>query len=151
MSTPRWDPDRDRTRLDLNPMDEPARPAAAPMVEEETVDTHLRRERTVRRVCAAINLVCSIFAVVLALHIILVLFDANPNNGFAAFVDGWAGAVSLGLSGLFTPDSEKLQVLFNYGLAAIGWLLIAAALTYAIRQFALPGPRRTSRYRRVVH
>jgi hypothetical protein len=163
-------PEHDRTRLDLNPMDEPA-PAAhvAPVgqpvvqdpvvqspdydhvvqdVEEEVVDSRVRRVRTVRTVCTVINLVCSVFAVVLAVHIVLVLFDANPRNGFASFVNGWSGAVSLGLRGLFTPDDVKLQTLFNDGMAALAWLVIAAALTYAIRQFALPGPRTTVSYRR---
>jgi hypothetical protein len=142
---PEWEDDR--TRLDLNPMDEPA--PAAPMVEEEEIaDPRLRRIRVVRTICGIINLVCSVFAVVLALHIVLVLANANPHNGFASFIGDWASAVSLGLHGLFTPDSAKLQVLFNEGVAAIAWLLIAWALTYAIRQFALPGPRTTVSYRR---
>jgi len=157
MSTPRWEDERgrlpeERTRLDLHPMEEPPPPAASmsPRVEEETVDSQLRRERVVRSVCTVINLLCGLFALVLALHIILVLAEANPRNGFAGFVDGFSSAVSLGLRGLFTPDNVKLQALFNDGLAAIVWLVIAAALTYAIRQFALPGPRRSVRYRRVV-
>jgi hypothetical protein len=133
--------DDDRTRLDMDPLREPVPVAADPLAERDVVESDVRRVRTVRTVNGAINLVCGLFAVVLALHIVLVLLDANPNNGFASFVDDFAGAVSLGLRGLFTPDSVKLQVLLNDGMAALGWLLIAAALTYTIRQFALPGPR----------
>lgn len=132
-----WD---DRTRLDMNPMDEPE--LAAEPVAEQAIDADARRVRTVRTVTGIINLICAIFAVVLGLHIVLVLLDANPNNGFASFVNDFAAAVSLGLRGLFTPDSEKLAVLFNDGLAALVWLLIAGALNYAIRQFALPSRRR---------
>jgi len=148
---PEWEDDR--TRLDLSPADDPATPGAPvgqPLVQDEVVDPRMRRVRVVRTVCAIINLACSVFAVVLALHIVLVLAEANPRNGFASFVDSWSSAVSLGLRGLFTPDSQKLQVLFNDGLAAIAWLLIAWALTYAIRQFALPGPGHPVRYRRHV-
>ena len=101
-----------------------------------------------RTICGIINLVCGVFAVVLALHIVLVLANANPRNGFASFIADWASGVSLGLHGLFTPGSAKLEVLFNEGVAAIGWLLIAWALTYAIRQFTLPGPHTTVSYRR---
>lgn len=146
---PEWDDDR--TRLDLNPMDEPAPVAGEPLVEEEeVVDPRMRRVRVVRTVCAIINLICGVFAVVLGLHVILVLADANQHNGFASLIDSWSAAVSLGLRGLFTPDSPKLQVLLNDGLAAIAWVLIAWALTYAIRQFALPGPGHAVRYRRAV-
>lgn len=95
-------------------------------------------------VCAAITFVCTLFAVVLATQIILVLAEANPANDFASFVEGFASAVSLGFEGLFTPDSAKAAVLFNFGAAAIIWLLIGVALNYLIRKFALPGP--TTRY-----
>jgi hypothetical protein len=145
-----WD---DRTRLDPYPADDPAvmDPAPEPVVEDEAViDPRSRRVRTVRVVTGIINLICWVFAVVLGLNIILVLAEANPNNGFASLVDSWSSAVSLGLRGLFTPDNAKLQTLLNDGLAALAWLLIAAVLTYAIRQFALPGPGRAAQYRRRV-
>jgi len=141
--------ERDRTRMDLHPMEDP--PPVAPYVEdEEVVDPRARRYRVVRRVCAVINIICGLFAVVLGLHILLVVANANPDNGFASFIDSFASAVSLGLRGLFTPSSEKAQVLLNDGVAAIAWLLIGAVITYAIRQFALPGPRDSVRYRRTV-
>jgi hypothetical protein len=159
-------PDPDRTRLDVHPMDEPPPvverraeieyPAAAgpavtgPAVEEETVDSYARRVSVVRKVCTVITMICGLFALVLAVHIVLVLAEANPNNGFASFINSFSGGVSLGLRNLFTPDSQKLRVFLNDGVAAIGWLVLGAALTYGIRQFALPGPRRSVRYRRVV-
>lgn len=139
MSGPEWD--RTRRMPPVDPADE---------VVEERVDPELGRVRVVRSVCAVINIVCWLFAAVLATHIFLVLFEANPNNGFASLVDSWSSAVSLGLRGLFTPDSEKLRVLLNDGLAAIAWVVIAAVLTYAIRHFALPGPGHSVRYRRAL-
>lgn len=155
--------DWERTRLDPYPAAEPPPPdphagdrgqyvedLRQPVVEEEYVDPRARRVKTVRVVNTVINIVCGLFAVVLGLHIIMVLADANPNNGFASLIDSWAAGVSLGLRNLFTPDNEKLAILLNDGLAALGWLLIAAVLTYAIRQFALPGPARSTTYRRRV-
>lgn len=145
--------DWDRTRLDPYPADDPrvADPAADPLVEEsEVVDPQSGRVRAVRVVTGIINLVCWLFALVLGVNILLVLAEANPNNGFASLIDSWSSAVSLGLRGLFTPDNVKLQTLLNDGLAALAWLLIAAVLTYAIRQFALPGPGRAAYRRRVV-
>lgn len=115
----RRDWERDRTRLDLHPADDPV-VQADPLIEEEFVDPNRSPARVVRVVNTIINLVCGLFAIVLALHIILVLAEANPSNGFASLVDSWSTAVSLGLRGLFTPDNEKLQVLLNDGLAALG-------------------------------
>lgn len=120
------------------------------VVEESVEDSYQKRVRTVRMVCSAINFVCVLFAVVLVAQIILTVAEANPENGFASFVGGFSGGVSLGFDGLFTPDSAKAAVVFNYGFAAVVWLLIAAALTYLVRRFALPGPRREVRYRRTT-
>jgi hypothetical protein len=150
--------DPDRTRLDLNPAEEVpptqgARPpigAQQPVVEQEEVgDPDHRRRRTVGIVCTVINVVCGVFAVVLALHIILVLGSANQANGFAALINDWSSAVSLGLRDLFVPANEKVRTFLNDGLAAIAWIVIASLLTYLIRRFALPSPRRVSQYRRV--
>lgn len=165
MSQPR---DPDRTRLDLNPAAEPYPPAAErayppaaaepgyppaveqPLIEqqEEVTDPDGRRRRTVGIVCTVINVICAVFAVVLALHIILVIGSANQGNGFAQLINEWSGAVSLGLRDLFTPASVGLRTFLNDGLAAIAWLAIAWLLTYLIRRFALPIPRRVSHYRR---
>lgn len=142
--------DPDRTRLDLNPAQEPPPVAESPVVEQEEVaDPDHRRRRAVGVVCTVINVICAIFAVVLALHIVLVIGNANQGNGFAAMINDWSGAVSLGLRDLFVPDNEKLRTFLNDGLAAIAWLAIASLLTYLIRRFALPVPRRVSHYRRV--
>ncbi|TCO45930.1 hypothetical protein EV192_120116 [Actinocrispum wychmicini] len=98
------------------------------------------RIRTVRISCTIVSAICGLFAVVLVAHIIMVLGEANPANGVASFVRGFAAAVSLGFDGLFTPASVKAQVLLNYGSAAVVWLVFAVVVTALIRRFALPGP-----------
>ena len=122
-----------------------------PVVEEvvERDDTY-RRARTVHAVCAVIDVVCWVFAIVLFVHIFLVVADANPGNGFFQFVAGWAGGITLGLDGLFTPESPKVAVLFNEGLAAVLWLVIGALLTNLIIRLALPVGHRRAWYRRTV-
>jgi hypothetical protein len=145
--------DPDRTRLDINPAQElPPRadPVVDPVVEEQEVrDPDRRRRRTVAIVCTVVNVVCGLFAAVLALHIILVLGSANQGNGFAEFINEWSAAVSLGFRDLFVPDNEKVRTFLNDGLAAIVWLIIAGVITHLVRKFALPAPRRVSQYRRV--
>lgn len=122
-----------------------------PMVEEvvEQDDTY-RKVRTVHTVCAVIDVVCWVFAIVLFVHIFLVMADANAGNGFFQFVAGWAGGITLGLDGLFTPASPKAAVLLNEGLAALLWLLIAALLTNLITRLALPVDHRRAWYRRTT-
>ena len=122
-----------------------------PVVEEvvERDDTY-RRARTVHAVCAVIDVVCWVFAIVLFVHIFLVVADANSGNGFFQFVAGWAGGITLGLDGLFTTESPKTAVLFNEGLAALLWLLIGALLTNLITRLALPAGHRRAWYRRTV-
>jgi hypothetical protein len=122
-----------------------------PVVEEvvERDDTY-RRARTVYAVCAVIDVVCWMFAIVLFVHIFLVVAEANAGNGFFQFVAGWAGGITLGLDGLFTTESPKTAVLFNEGLAALLWLLIGALLTNLITRLALPAEHRRAWYRRTV-
>jgi hypothetical protein len=104
------------------------------------------RTRAVRMICTIITVICGVFAVALAANIVMVVGEANPANGVASFVRGFASAVSLGFGDLFTPTDAKAQVLFNYGLAALVWLGLGAVVTMLIRRFALPGPRRPLRY-----
>jgi hypothetical protein len=150
--------DPDRTRLDLHPAAEPPPPAVAPqpvvgqdpVVEEGVVDADERRRRTVSIVNTIIRVICGIFAAVLAVHIVLVIGEANQGNGFASMINSWSSAVSLGLRDLFVPDDLKVKTFLNDGLAAIAWLVIASLLTFLIRRFALPGPRRVAHYRRTM-
>jgi hypothetical protein len=122
-----------------------------PVLEEvvERDDTY-RKARTVYTVCAVIDVVCWVFAIVLFAHIFLVVAEANAGNGFFQFVAGWAGGITLGLDGLFTTESPKTAVLFNEGLAALLWLLIGALLTNLITRLALPAEHRRAWYRRTV-
>ncbi|MEV4314246.1 hypothetical protein [Actinocrispum sp. NPDC049592] len=146
MTYPEREPERTRALPEQQPVRRDVPPPAHQDAAYAAEDRQVKRVRAVRRVNAAINFVCALFAVVLVIQIVLVLADANPKNGFASFMDGFAGAVSLGFDGLFTPGSAKAAVFFNYGAAAIVWLLIAAALTYLIRKFALPSRTAEIRY-----
>jgi hypothetical protein len=100
-------------------------------------------------VCGLIDLICGLFAIVLAIHIVLVFGEANTGNGFAGLIDTWSAHVSLGLRGLFTPDGVALRTLLNDGLAAVLWLIIGAVVTDLIVRIGPAGSRRVW-YRRTV-
>ncbi|VVJ20484.1 Uncharacterised protein [Amycolatopsis camponoti] len=120
------------------PNESPYEPAPA----EEIVERTHPRIRIVRTVNALIHLVCAVFALVLAIHIVLVLGEANMANGFAHMINEWSSGVSLGLRNLFTPDSAKFATFLNDGLAAVIWLVIGAILTDVITRIGVPGPKR---------
>lgn len=113
--------------------------------EEAIVEQPDGRGRAVNAVNTLIRFVTGLFALVLVLHIVLVLAEANFGNAFASFVADFAGAVTLGLSNLFTFASEKAQLAANEGLAAILWLIIGAALTALIARVLLPNRTRIVR------
>jgi hypothetical protein len=72
-------------------------------------------------------------ALVLALHIILVLLDANPANAIVVFVRRIADRLVGPFQALFTPKDAKQQVAINYGLAAAVYLAAGAAVSRGIR------------------
>ncbi|WP_433263122.1 hypothetical protein ACQPZF_31330 [Actinosynnema sp. CS-041913] len=119
-------------------------------VREEVVERGDGRVRAVRVVCAVIDLICWLFAIVLAVHIFLVIAGANPANGFAQLITSWSAGVSLGLRDLFTPANDGLRTLLNDGLAAVLWLVLGAVLTNVITRVALPAGERRLWYRRTV-
>jgi len=77
-----------------------------------------------------------VFALVLAVHVLLVMGDANPANGITKFFATTADWVVLAFKNLFTPENAKLRVLVNYGLAALFWLVVSAVLSRLIRRLA---------------
>ena len=78
--------------------------------------------------------VCVFFALVLAAEVLLIAIEANEQNELVMFLRETADKVDLGLFDLSSPIkdfNEKVPnfsdtgtALFNYGLAAIAWLVI---------------------------
>jgi hypothetical protein len=75
-------------------------------------------------------------ALVLAVHVVLTVGNANPDNGITEFFATTADWVVLAFKNLFTPADGKLRVLVNYGLAAVFWLIVSAVLSRLIRRLA---------------
>jgi hypothetical protein len=72
--------------------------------------------------------------VVLVLHIVLTVLEANPENGFSVLVRDLADSFDLGLSNLFLPENPKLAVTLNYGTAAIIWFAITTVVVRLVRR-----------------
>lgn len=111
-----------------------------PVEDPAVVERRHGSVRAARTVGAVIRAVCGLFALVLAIHIVLVIGEANPQNGFAQLINNWTSGVSLGLRDLFTLDNLKVRTLCNDGLAAILWLVIGEVAAGLVSRITSPGP-----------
>ncbi len=75
-----------------------------------------------------------LIALVLVVHVVLVMGNANAANAITTVVRDLAQALSLAFKDLFTPEDSKLGVLVNYGLAAVFWLAVSAVAARLIRR-----------------
>lgn len=90
--------------------------------------------RVARAFVALVRLVCGFLALALVAHIVLSIFDANPDNVITRTVADIADAAALPFADLFTPADETLRLLVTYGLAALCWLLVAGIVTGVARR-----------------
>ncbi|MGH3760039.1 hypothetical protein [Actinophytocola sp.] len=75
-----------------------------------------------------------VFAIILVVHVLLTVGNANPDNGITVFFADAADPLALAFRNLFTPENAELRVLVNYGLAALFWLVVSAVLARLIRR-----------------
>lgn len=75
-----------------------------------------------------------VFALVLVVHVLLTVGQANPDNGITVFFADAAEPLALAFRNLFTPENAELRVLVNYGLAALFWLIVSGVLARLIRR-----------------
>lgn len=103
--------------------------------ERTSAGTGLRvRGQLVGTVAGIARLLGTVAAVLLTLHVILTVCDANPGNGITRFVAQWSSPVALWFKDLFTPADFKLKTLVNYGAAAISWLIVTSIVVRIIRR-----------------
>lgn len=75
-------------------------------------------------------------ALILAIHVLLTVGNANPDNGITVFFDEVAEPVAMAFRNLFTPENTELRVLVNYGLAALFWLIVSGIVARLLRRLA---------------
>lgn len=92
------------------------------------------RANVVRWAVTVVNVVAAVFAIVLALHIVFVIFSANPHNPLVTFVSHWADGLVVFFRDLFTPADHRVAVLVNAGLAAIFWLIVGRIAAGLLRR-----------------
>jgi hypothetical protein len=78
--------------------------------------------------------VASIFALIEAVYILLIVLGANAANGFFRFIASMAEPLALFFPGLFSTGTYKLDVILNYGLAAAFWLVVGSFVARIINR-----------------
>jgi hypothetical protein len=77
----------------------------------------------------------AVFALIEVIYILLILFKANGANAFVQFIHDLAEPLALFWPGLFPIDNGSLNVIVNYGLAAVFWLVVAGLLARLVGRF----------------
>jgi hypothetical protein len=86
---------------------------------------------TVANVLRVIGLV---IVAILVLHILFTLLQANPANELTQLIAKGADVFDLGLSNLFLIGDKQVQVILNYGVAALLWYLIMVVVVRLVRR-----------------
>ncbi|QCW52479.1 hypothetical protein FE634_09385 [Nocardioides dongxiaopingii] len=87
--------------------------------------------------------VCVLFALILASAVLMIALEANPANDLVRFVVDRADDVDLGFFDLSNPikdfdtalaeTQDTKTALFNYGIAAIVWLVVGRIVDRLVR------------------
>ncbi|MFC5290766.1 hypothetical protein ACFPM7_27265 [Actinokineospora guangxiensis] len=75
----------------------------------------------------------ALFALIEVVYILLVILGANAGNAFVQFVASLAKPLALFFPGLFPIANDSLNVLVNYGLAAVFWLVVTGLIARLVR------------------
>jgi hypothetical protein len=74
----------------------------------------------------------AVFALIEVIYILMILFGANPANALFKFIQQLAEPLALFFPGLFQLGNANLDLIVNYGLAAVFWLVVANLLARVV-------------------
>jgi hypothetical protein len=97
-----------------------------------------RRRFTVRRglglLASLVKLIAVVVFLLLVVYILFTVFGANPANPWTIFVTKWAQTLNLGLANLFVQGNPKIQVVINFGVPALIWLVVGLLISRLLRR-----------------
>ena len=73
-----------------------------------------------------IRTICAIMAFILVVFVLFAVGSANPTNWLVSFIGEAAQHLTLGLQGLFETGNPDYQVIADYGVPALVWLIIGS-------------------------
>lgn len=104
-----------------------------------SVDWVAVKDKVVSILAAVVRWVFLLFALLLVLHVVFTIADANQDNSIVSFVGEWADPLALGFKDMFQPNDAQLKILVNYGIAAIFWLIVSSLGATIIRRLGSLG------------
>jgi hypothetical protein len=93
-----------------------------------------RRAAWVSTVGNIIHVLTALIALCFVLHIVFVLFGANPGSDTVSFVQDMTKIFVLGFDDVFTPSNATLGVVLNDGLAAIVYAVVGRLVSRTLRR-----------------
>ena len=81
-----------------------------------------------------VDLVVAVVAIVIAAGVLLVVLEANPANDIVDAVLDAARWLVGPFEDFFTLDDEKLQVVVNWGLALVVYVLVGRGVATQLRK-----------------
>jgi hypothetical protein len=81
-----------------------------------------------------ITTIAGIVAAIIILGIVLVLIKANPNNQIVDFILDVGRFLTTPFHNLFPQDNPRQDILVNWGIAAIAYLILGALIARLARR-----------------
>lgn len=79
--------------------------------------------------------IANIAAFIIGLWILMYALDANRSNNFVDFIHDLAAWLAGWSRDMFSVNPDWWQVLLNYGIAALAYLLLGSLLSRTVRRF----------------
>ena len=92
-------------------------------------------KRVTDGLATSIRIAAMIICVLLALHIAFVVFSANGDNAIVRTVNDWANWFAWRFRDMFVPKDHRVEVLVNYGIAAVVYLIAGRVIAGLIARF----------------
>ncbi|SDN32330.1 hypothetical protein SAMN04489726_6053 [Allokutzneria albata] len=87
-------------------------------------------------VASVVRAIGTVIALILLAHVIFVLVSVNEANALVQFVASAASALALWFVNLFDTGNATMDLLLNYGLAIVFWLVVTGIVARLLRRTA---------------
>ncbi|GAA1579499.1 hypothetical protein GCM10009678_72710 [Actinomadura kijaniata] len=94
------------------------------------------RRQAVGLLAALVSIITTVVVLILAVHILFAVFEANTGNELVAWVGDRARDLAWQFKDVFEPEDPKVSVAVNHGLAAVVYLVIGRIVVALIRRAA---------------